>query len=348
MTSMKDVSRHAGVSIATVSNVITGKRVVSNNVKRQVLNSIEALDYQVNLVARGLKMQRTNTLGLVLPDATKLFFQRVISGILDVAFANGYYVNVLNSAYNFHTEQLLIDTLKGSRVDGIILDSCVDMKESARWAAILSGEDKPMPPVISLENMLDPARICSVTVDNAYYSGLITQHLIDCGRRHILYIAGPLYLEHEHAHFDGYRACLHKNGLDVQPELVKSGPYLSESGYIAVGETLDAGLPFDAVQASSDQAAIGATKLLKERGFRIPEDVAVCGFDNLFPSTLVSPAITTVSVPNYEMGAVAVRELIRQIEEKSAQPVITRLDAHMVLRASSCPSAQSAWDLSSW
>ena len=112
MVSMKDVSRHARVSVATVSNVITGKRQVSDKIRRRVLDSIAELDYQVNLVARGLKTQRTSTIGLILPDITKLFFQKLITGILDEASQNGYRLNILNSGYDFDTERVLIITLR--------------------------------------------------------------------------------------------------------------------------------------------------------------------------------------------------------------------------------------------
>lgn len=348
MVSMKDVSRHACVSVATVSNVITGKRQVSDKIRRRVLDSIAELDYQVNLVARGLKTQRTSTIGLILPDITKLFFQKLITGILEEASQNGYRLNILNSGYDFDTERMLINILRGSCVDGIILDSCVSRERAVAWADELTAGGENAPPVVSIESTLGSDKISSVTVDNAHYSEMITQHLFDIGRRDILYVAGPMHIEHEHARICGYRECHRKNGIPVNPELERDGCYLSESGYSAVRNALDSGLHFDAVQASNDQAAIGALKVLKEYGLRIPEDVAVCGFDDLFPSSLVSPAITTVHVPNFEIGTWAVQELIRRIENSESQPKSHLLDASMVVRASTCASAQSNWDLDGW
>ena len=348
MVSMKEVALHAGVSVATVSNVITGKRSVSENVRRKVLDSIEQMNYQVNLVARGLKTQRTNTIGVILPDITKLFFQKVIIGILEVASLNGYRINILSSSYDHDTERLLINMLKASCVDGIILDSCVSIDRARAWADSLEGKGGVMPPVVSLESRLFSDRLSSITMDNALYSGQITQHLIDGGRRKILYVSGPLHIEHERARFDGYRNCLLKNGIGPDPVLQKSGTYLSESGYNAVMEALNEGVRFDAVQASNDQAAIGALKILKERGFRVPDDVAISGFDNLFPSTLVSPAITTVDVPNYEMGAAAMRELLDRIEHPDAPPKAHVLDARIIVRASTVKDATSQWDLTNW
>jgi DNA-binding LacI/PurR family transcriptional regulator len=345
---MKDVSRHSGVSVATVSNVITGKHAVSEKARKKVEQAIKELGYQVNLVARGLKTQRTNTIGVILPDITKLFFQKVINGILDAAYAKGYMIHILGSGYSFHTERELIRALQSSCVDGILLDSCVSIDNSADWAAELTASDTNMPPVVSIESKLDPSRISSVTVDNALYSGSITQHLIDSGKKSIYYVSGPLHLEHEYARYLGFRDCILKNGLPLRLDLQKSGAYLSESGYVAVKQALEAGLTFDAVQASNDQAAIGALKVLNEYHLRVPEDVAVCGFDNLFPSTLVSPAITTVDVPAYELGASAVHELVRRIGDPECPPTTQVLGARIVIRASSRKNVPCQWDLSNW
>ena len=275
MVSMKDVSRHAGVSVATVSNVITGKRQVSESVRRRVLDSIAALNYQVNLVARGLKTQRTSTIGLILPDITKLFFQRVITGILTEASQMGYRLNILNSGYDFQTERTLINMLRASRVDGIILDSCVNRENAAQWAEELQRGGQGAQPVVSLENTLYSQSVSSVTLDCALYSGMITQHLFDLGRRRVLYVAGPLSIEHEYNRLRGYRECHEKNGLQAAAEMEKHGGYLSESGYVAVREALTDGLRFDAVQIQlfavqvnlALRGRINAVENLHQRGF---------------------------------------------------------------------------------
>jgi DNA-binding LacI/PurR family transcriptional regulator len=348
MANMKDVSKHAGVSIASVSNVLTGKRVVSDKVRKRVLDSIGTLNYQVNFVARGLKTQKTNTIGIVLPGITKLFFQKVLNGILDTASASGYRIMILNSGYDFPNERALINSLISSCVDGIILDSCVHINESKAWAAELAQSGRNMPPVISIENVMDPSLLSSVTLDNAYYSGLITQHLIDTGRRNILYVSGPLFLEHENARFAGYLDCLERNNITTDPCLLMFGDYLSESGYTSVNQALARGVVFDAVQASNDQAAIGALKALQECGIPVPGQISVCGFDNVFPSTLVTPSITTVDVPGYELGTTAMNELIRRINNPLSSPICLKLDAQIIIRTSSCASAISRWDLSNW
>jgi DNA-binding LacI/PurR family transcriptional regulator len=179
-------------------------------------------------------------------------------------------------------------------------------------------------------------------------SGLITQHLIDQGRRRIFYISGPLHLEHENLHYEGYLHALKKNGLPFVPELVGRGDFLSGSAYAITNRILQEGLKIDAIQASNDQAAIGAVKALKERGVSIPRTVAVCGYDDLFPSTLITPAITTVVIPRYEMGVKAVQEVLRRINDHESKPRQYRLKADIVIRSSSLDHVKTDWNLNNW
>lgn len=346
MVKMKDVAQRAGVSIATVSNVITGKRTVSPEVQKNVLQAIKELDYHVNMVARGLKTQRTNTIGVVLPDVTKLFFNDVLKGIMTAAGSNGFSINILSSGYDFSKEKDLVATLRGSHVDAIILDSCVDYQKSAEWAAELVGTGKDLP-IVSLENKLSD-EISTISVDCSYWSSKITEHLLSLGRERIFYISGPLSLRHEQDRLEGYKKALVENGIDVDERLIVTQDFQSGPAYTAVKKVLEQGVKFDAVQASNDQAAIGAIKALMEYGVKVPEQVAVTGFDNLFPSSLIDPAITTVHVRRYTMGYNAVLECIRRINDPEAKPAHEVLESRMMIRGSSSPQAKSEWDLDNW
>lgn len=346
MVKMKDVAVRAGVSIATVSNVITGKRTVSPEVQKAVLQAISDLDYHVNMVARGLKTQRTNTIGVVLPDVTKLFFNDVLKGIMTAAGANGFSINILSSGYDFSLEKQLVATLRGNHVDAIILDSCVPYQQSEAWGEELVKAGKDMP-VVSLENKLGDA-VSSITMDCHYWSSRITEHLIGQGRRKIFYISGPLSLRHEQDRLDGYKQALVEHGLQVNESLIVTQDFQSGSAYNAVRQVLEQGLEFDAIQASNDQAAIGAIKALMEYGIQVPGQVAVTGFDNLFPSSLVEPAITTVHVHRYTMGYRAVMECLRRMGDPEAEPLQEVLESQLVIRGSSTDQAKSEWDLDNW
>lgn len=350
MVTMNDVAAHAGVSVATVSHVITGRTPVREKTRQRVLQSIEELNYQVNLVARGLKTQKTFSIGLVLPDTTKLFFQNLITGVLNTASEANYRVYILSSNYNFETERQLIMQLKSNLVDGLIVDSCVPRENASKWIDEVcppNSQGSSFPTVL-LENTFDSKRVSSVTVDNSYSSMLSTQHLLDIGRRRILYLAGQLQLEHEYERFQGYRRSLIANGLTPDPDLERTTTYTSEAGYHAINDALKEGISFNAVEASSDQEAIGALKALAEAGLRVPEDVAVCGFDNLFPSTLVTPALTTINMPNYQMGAVATKQLLDLINDPETKPKQHILATELIVRASTVPNVVTAWNLQGW
>lgn len=348
MASMKDVSKRAGVSIATVSNVITGKRKVSPKVRDCVLAAINELDYQVNYIARGLKTQRTGVIGLVLPDITKLFFQEVLNGIIRAASSSDYRVIIMNSDYCFNNEQNIVSSLVSNYVDGIILDSCAPIDKSKEWAAALADASNKMPPVVSIESQLDAEILSSVTFNNNELSSQVTQHLIDTGRKRILYVSGPITLEHEHARYSGYLRCLKANGIPPIPALQAFGDYLSESGYHLVREKIISGSIFDAVQTSSDQAAIGAIKALQEADIRVPEQVSVCGFDNVFPSSLVSPALTTVDMPGNTLGKEAFKLLLQLIKKPRKAPEQHILEARLLIRGSSLKGVDTEWDLTGW
>jgi DNA-binding LacI/PurR family transcriptional regulator len=348
MVRMKDVAKHAGVSVATVSNVMTGKQVVSDVIRKRVLKSIKELNYNINLVARGLKTQRTNTIGVIVPDVTKIFFLDVLKGIMETAVNEKYNINILSSNYDFDVERILVNSLRSNRVDGIILDSCVDRNHAYEWALELSTTGIYSPPVVSLENHLDAERISTVVVDCKHWSGHITQHLINGGCKRIFFITGLAHIEHEYDRLEGYKNTLLKNNLPVLDELIARGNFLSGAAYEVIGKALEGGVKFDAIQASNDQAAIGAIKALNEHGLSVPKDVSVCGFDNLFPSTLITPAITTVAVPRYEMGITAVHELVRRIRDKNTAPIHYTLEAEIIIRASSSSGVKTAWDLENW
>lgn len=348
MVRMKDVATAAGVSVATVSNVFTGKHFVSPEVRKRVLQAVEDLDYHINLNAQGLKTSKTKIIGVVLPDITKLFFNDVLKGILDSANMLGYKITVLSSNYDYRLEQECISSLRGTNVDAIILDSCCDYHNLAEWAYELVSYEGKYTPIVSLENSMDDSLVSAVTIDSYYWSRNITQFLISRGRQRILFISGPTTLRHEFDRLSGYRQALKDSKIKIADHLIISRDFTSNSSYDVVSKALESKVKFDAVQGSNDQAAIGAIKALKEHGLRVPDDILVCGFDNIFPSSLVDPGITTVNVPRYDLGSEAVRECIRQMEDPSLPPRRIILNAEIIKRASTDSDKATTWDLDYW
>jgi len=347
MVRMKDVAKHAGVSVAAVSYVITGKPGVGETVRKRVLQSIKELNYEINFVARGLKTDRTNTIGVILPDVTKLFFLNVLKGIMETAARENYNITIFSSDFDFELERRLVANMRGNRVEGIVLGSCVDRTCASEWALEMIN-NKSNPPVVSLECLLDSRYVSSVVVDTRKLSALLTQHLVDMGRKRILFIAGPIHIEYEYDHLEGYKDVLKKHKIPIQDKLITEGDFMSKTAYDVVCNVLKNGIKFDAIQASNDQAATGAIKALHDHHISVPKDVAVCGYDNLFPGTLITPAITTVSVPGNEMGVKAVEELLWRISNRDSPPRQHYLEAELIIRASTQANRKTDWNLDNW
>ena len=345
---MKDVAAHAGVSVATVSNVFTGKHCVSPDVKEKILKAVEELDYHVNLNARGLKTSRTNTIGVILPDITKLFFTGVMRGIQSEAGKHGFRIVYLSSNYDFNTEKECVAQFRGSNVDAIIIDSCCDYLTIKEWAYELATYNGRYTPIVFLENSIDDGLVSSISIDAYSWSGKLTQHFLSLGKKEILYISGPQHLRHEHDRLQGYMQALKENNIEISDSLILESDFSTSTSYSLICNVLDSCLKFDAVQASNDEAAVGVLRAFKERGIRVPEDIVICGFDNLFPSTLVEPAITTINVPRFEMGVAAIDECIRHIDDPELPYNSTVLGAEMLIRSSSEKGSEVKWDVDSW
>ena len=345
---MTDVAAAAGVSVATVSNVFTGKHFVSPEIKDRVLQAVEDLDYHINLTARSLKTSKSKTIGIVLPDITKLFFTEVMRGILDTVEEHGYKAIYLSSYFDYATEKECIASLRSNNVDAIIIDTCCDYHNLKNWAYELATYEGKYTPIVFIESAVDGGLASSVAIDAYYWSGKLTRHLISLNKSRILFISGPSYLKQEHDVLIGYKQALKDNGIKINDNLIFTSDFSSKSSYKLMTNILKKSPKFDAIQASNDEAAIGAVKALKEHGLKIPDDIVICGFDNLFPTTLVDPAITTINVPRREIGAAAVNECIHHIEDPSLPHRNVVLSADMIVRGSTEKGAETTWDLYSW
>lgn len=348
MVKMIDVAERAGVSVATVSNVLTGKRVVSPEITERVMKAINELDYHVNMMARGLKTQKTNVIGVILPDITKLFFNDVLKGIITAANDAGYSVNILTTNFNIDNERRHISTLKVNNCEAIILDTCSDYMDADKWADVITNNGSSSIPIVCLEVPLNSEKVSSVLVDCHSASYQMTSHLLEMGKNKILYISGPQHLWQEKERLAGYKEALSDYGVRVNQSLIVQRDFMANSSYDAVKNVLNSEICFDAIQGSNDEAAIGALKALSEMGIKIPEELVICGFDNLFPSSIISPPITTIDVPRFDMGYAAVKECLRRIDNPDAAPRSIELKTKFLIRQSTVPDAESEWDLTNW
>jgi DNA-binding LacI/PurR family transcriptional regulator len=351
MTGIKAVAKRAGVSIATVSNVMNKRKPVSAELEIRVQKAISDLNYEVNPVGRGLKSNKTNQIGVIVPSFSQVYFPAILQGIHEAGVKCGYTVSVYETGGDVELEKLHVRFLQHSWSDGIILASYANIENNSDreyiWSLAEIGTHKKRIPVVSLENILGPS-IDAVIVDNRKAAETAVKHLIDCGHKTIAHISAPTKFNIGELRLAGYRETLESNNIKFDDKFVCEGDFSPKSGYKCMQELLSRNLKFTAVFVANDQMAIGAMRALHEASIKIPEEVAIIGLDNNFPSTLVTPSLSSVNIPKFEMGYQAVELLANRIENPNAVRSVRVLDTKLVIRKSTSESGDSVWDLNNW
>lgn len=304
-STIKDVARVAGVAVSTVSRVINGSGYVSAESRQRVLQAVEELHFEPSRAARALTTGRTGTVALVLPDITNPFFPAVARGVEDAASAAGYTVILCNTDDDPAQEASYISTLQEQRVDGIVLTFC-SLANQEQWASL---SDRI--PVVLTDRRLEQGTVDSVFLDNFGGGCLATRHLLGLGHRTIGHISGPPHLFTSQDRRLGYEVALREAGVPPAEGLVRAGDFKYASGYARMRELQETGVT--AVFAANDMMAIGAIRAVEDAGGRVPEDVAVVGFDDIGLASFVKPGLTTISQPAYQMGVIATDMLLERM-----------------------------------
>ncbi len=351
MAGIKEVAKKAGVSISTVSNVMNETKPVSEDLKARVNEAIEALQYEVNPVGRGLKSNKTNQIGVIVPSFNQVYFPAVLQGIHEAGLQYGYTIVVFETNGDVEQEKEHIRFLQHSWTDGIILASYANKENVSDRKYIRSlvdsGNRKKKIPVVVLESMLDPGLDC-VMIDNVHAAETAVDHLISLGHTSIAHITAPLKFQIGALRLAGYKKTMERHGLMVQSDLISEGDYTPISGYHSMKKILEKGKLFTAVFAGNDQMGIGALRALLDAGKRVPEDVAVIGIDNNFPSTLVSPSLSSVNLPKFELGYQAMELLYRRIEDPELEAMAITLETELIVRKSTSHDGDGTWNLRGW
>jgi LacI family transcriptional regulator len=320
---IKDVAAAADVSVATVSRVLNGSDRVREKTRQRVLDAARNLNYVPNETARSLIRRRTQTLGVLLPDMHGEFFARVIQGLDKTARTYDHHLLVSS----FHSEEdearTVVRAMLG-RVDGLII---MWPALGSRLFADFLPEELPMVLLmVSGESTTFPA----LSVDNRGGARAAVEHLLDHGHRRIAILTGPSQNRDAQQRLAGYRAALHESGVEHDPQLEIAGDFRQESGHQAVAQLLALDPLPTALFASNDSMAIGALNALRDAGIRVPEEMAVIGFDDIPSAQYMNPSLSTVHVPIYELGTRAVELVIRQMngaleDEKKDGVLATKL-----------------------
>ncbi|MDH5610275.1 MAG: LacI family transcriptional regulator [Cyclobacteriaceae bacterium] len=332
---IKDIARHLGISPSTVSRALKDNPEISIDTKKKVWKIAKELDYEPNPIALSLRQNKTHTIGIILPEIVHFFFSTVISGIEEVAYANGY--NVIISQSNDTLEREILDTraLYSHRVDGILASISRETTNMEHFQAI---QDKGIPLVFFDREVkdIDASKVIVDDFDGGYKA---TRHLIERGRSNLIHLAGPETLSITHGRKAGFVKAHEEAGIALSGgQIITCASGEQEEAEKIVNEIIASGRTFDGVFAVNDMAAFGALIALQNAGKRVPEDVAIVGFSNWQFSSLVAPPLTTIAQPGYLMGQKAAELLLNEIkmgENEFIEPVTIKLPVDLIVRKSS-------------
>ncbi|MFV0352751.1 MAG: LacI family DNA-binding transcriptional regulator [Oscillospiraceae bacterium] len=363
MASIKDVAKRAGVSISTVSNVINKSKYVSPELTEKVNQAVLNMQYEADPVARNMKTGKTKTIGIITADLCGLFYPYVIKGIYEIANLKGYSVTIFDTNTAYNQENVCVRELEcfkklvSNRVDGIIFASAVPEKQAKEFLRDVREKacGYKQTPLVSIERDFSAHNIDSVFSDNVEGARKAVTHLLECGCERICHIAGPKQAKMVQDRIEGYRSTMKEHNLDFAEEkMVQYGDYTHQSGYIAMERLLRSNPRLDGVFVANDQMAIGALKALVSHGKRVPQDVKIVGFDNVFISSMVEVPLSTIHIRKRHMGLHAARRLFKKIEEEEMghpqkeKAICEELETRLVVRRSSVFDATEDWILSDW
>lgn len=325
---IKDVAKRANVGVGTVSRVINNHPSVSDEIRKRVLQAIEELDYKPNAIARSLKIKSTKTIGVIIPDISSAFYPEIVRGIEDAAKDLSYNIILLNTDLKREKEKEALNMLKEKKADGILFISNTVNKNLKREFK------KTGIPVVLVSTKDLEGEIPSVTIDNERAAFDITNYLIKMGHRKIAMISGPK--DDPNAgitRLEGYKRALLESGISVDENLIFYGNYKFKSGYDAMQKILMLKERPTAIFAASDTMAVGAASCAMQKGFNIPEDFSIVGFDGVELAEYFYPPITTVKQPRYEMGSKGMQLLIDILRGETKQKSVV-LDYEIIERKS--------------
>ena len=342
-TTIRDVAERAGVSNATVSNVINEKGKVSESTRKTVLKAIEALNYRPNASAqRKLQSSGPKSIGLVVKEIHNPYFADVIVAAQEMANQKGYSIILSSSEGDREKEGRIVDLLVEKDIDGIVINPLLDRDADLSHLFDLKRRNIPF---VLLEQV-HGLRANLVDVDNLRASREMTNHLIELGHEEIVHFAGPEYSMHSEERIEGFRHAFFDSRLVYSEDFVVRAGARLEEGY-AAGMSFFSDLAPDqrptAVMCYNDLVAIGLMRALRELDIDVPGDVSITGFDNINTGEYAPVPLTTMGVPTDEMGRAAVEMVIHQIESRGQQdPQTVNLKAELVVRGSTAAVPQAA------
>ncbi|WP_312664734.1 ribose operon transcriptional repressor RbsR [Pantoea sp. CTOTU49201] len=326
---MKDVARLAGVSTSTVSHVINNNRFVSEQVREKVDQAIRELNYAPSALARSLKIKQTRTIGMLLTASSNPFYSEVVRGVENSCYERGYSLILCNTEGDEERMNRSLETLMQKRVDGLLM-MCTETHLPS--AEILNRY--PSVPMVMMDWAPFEGR-GDIIQDNALLGGeLATQHLIDRGYMRIACIAGPQDKTPARLRLEGFHKAMASSGLAVPSGYVVDGDFEFQGGFNAMNQLLTLDTLPEAIFTSNDAMAVGVYHALFQAGLRVPQDIAVMGYDNIELARYLTPPLSTIHQPKDELGELAIDTLIHRMSDPDASQQTLVLTPELVERGS--------------
>lgn len=309
-TRLKDIAEGLNVSITTVSKALNDHPDISPKRKKEILDYAKSMNYMPNQVARSFRQQKTKLIGVIFSDNTNPFYARVIRGIEEVMFRNGYHCILMNSYEDAEKESQLIDELRGLNVAGVLLSPAAGKGDSIR---LLERYDIPY---VMVNRYVEEGKNTYVALDDYRAGYLSAKHLCSYGNEEIFFLNFLPEVSSSKGREAGYRQALKECGITVRPEWIINGCRDQNDGYEAVKKILEKVKPPISIMCYSDYIAIGAVCAVQERRYSLPYDVALASNDDIGLLSFLSPRFTTISVPKMRMGRKCAELLIERIKAK--------------------------------
>lgn len=326
-----DIARELKISASTVSRALQNNPRISMKTRERITAMAEKLGYRPNTLASNLRNKRSNTIGIVVPLINRYFFSSVISGVEEVAFNAGYTVVIAQSNDLANKEIAIVQAMFANRVDGLIISIAM---EETNYEHLKIFKKKSIPLVL-FDRAVPEIETNHIVVDDLMGGFRVTQHLLEQGYQRIGHMAGPQNLKTYFDRKKGYRQALEKNGIPFDESLVVTNSLRADDGIKAAEYFLNLPTPPDAIFCGNDTTALSAMIYLRDKGYRIPEDIGIVGFSNEPFARVVSPAISTISQPAFLMGQKAAEMILEQIEHRDKGFRTLVLPTELIIRESS-------------
>ncbi|HZN89953.1 MAG TPA: LacI family DNA-binding transcriptional regulator [Thermoleophilaceae bacterium] len=334
---LRDVARVAGVHPATVSRALNEetRMLVNEETARRVLKAAEELDYRPNPIARGLKTNRSYTIGVLIPDLTNPLFPPILRGIEDGLETASYTPLVANTDNDPERELLDSQTMRARQVDGIV--AATARRDHRLHDALLEAGIE----LVLVNRRQAELPVSSATADDRMGMRLAVEYLISLGHERIAHIAGPLDYSTGLDRHEGFHETMRAAGLEPDPELVCVAEAFTEAeGARLCAQLVDRGREFTAVAAANDLLALGCYDVFADHGLRCPQEISVVGFNDMPFADRFHPPLTTIHIPHYEIGAAAAELMLERLQDPDAEPRDVRLEPSLVVRGSTAPPAR--------